>query len=73
MRVGWHVKGRAVEQHQTNDPFGEAHGPGHADHRAPVMHDQGHAPDKTQVIEQRSQIVCAALQTVAILAIAGFV
>jgi hypothetical protein len=51
MRIGRHVKGRAVEHHQAADPFGQAHRPGHADHRAPVVHDQGHASNQTQVIK----------------------
>ena len=73
VHAGGHMKGRTIEHHQAGDPFGEAHRPCHADHRAPVVHDQSDAMDNIQMVEQCRQVVGPALQAVAVLAIVGLV
>ena len=45
----------------------------HANRSAPVVHDQGNIPVRTDLLQQRVQIVDSLLKPIAVLLIGGFV
>ena len=57
---------RRVEEYQPADFLREARGIGHADHAAPVVHQERDAPVDVHLLDQRGEIVDAAAQRVVV-------
>jgi hypothetical protein len=67
------VEGRRVEQDQPADPARMARGVGHADHAAPVVHQQRDRSLDAGLLDECVEVVDAPAQRVVVLVFAGLV